>query len=149
MCFNPAKSWQLGWYTAQQIEWNPLAQGQFSGTMVGIVDYGKFGASNKHRVIVKIQRDFKTDLYIGYNRKKRINWATQASQNKIVIVDQGDGFSESTQLAELDVGETALIENYMRSGRTLVIRFTEVSANLDQASLDIYFDDCVPPECTE
>jgi hypothetical protein len=149
MCFNPAKSWQLGWYDSQQIKWNPQAQGQYSGIMVGVVDYGNFGTSKDHHVIVKLQKDFLNDLYIGYNRMKRINWATQASQNKIVVVEQGEGFSESTLQAELSKGDTYRIENYMLSGRNLIIQFTDVSEDLDEASLDIFFDDCVPPECSE
>lgn len=72
MCFNPAKSWQLGWYEAQQISWNPLTQGELLGTLVGVDD---FGLSSTNLVVVQIENGVK-DLYIGYNRAKGVNWDT-------------------------------------------------------------------------
>lgn len=134
MCFNPAKSWQLGWYEAQQISWNPLTQGELLGTLVGVDD---FGLSSTNLVVVQIENGVK-DLYIGYNRAKGVNWDTRMSEDKIVIVEQGKGFRESTQLAQLSAGQEFNVAQYLGSDFNLVIRFDAVSSNLDEASLQVF-----------
>jgi hypothetical protein len=95
--------------------------------MVGVMDNGKFGTSKDHDVIVKLQKDCLNDLHVGYNRMKLMSLATQASQNKIVVVKPGEGFGESSQQVELSKGDTYQIKNYMWSGRNLVFLFTDVS----------------------
>jgi hypothetical protein len=134
MCFNPAKSWQLGWYEAQQISWNPLTQGELLGTLVGVDD---FGLSSTNLVVVQIENGVK-DLFIGYNRAKGVNWDTRMSEDKIVIVEQGKGFRESTQLAQLSAGQEFNVAQYLGSDFNLVIRFDAVSSNLDEASLQVF-----------
>jgi hypothetical protein len=37
MCFNPAKSWQLGWYSDKRIELDMKARGPFSGELIGLL----------------------------------------------------------------------------------------------------------------
>lgn len=49
MCFNPAKSWQLGWYDGRYATVDPLSQ-TWSGKLIGVTDYqsaapGKLSAS--------------------------------------------------------------------------------------------------------
>jgi hypothetical protein len=137
MCFNPAKSWQLGWYETQQIAWNPLEQGALEASLVGVSDFGSNETTTSHFVVVRIENGAK-DLFIGYNRAKSFNWDTRMSKDKVVIVEQGEGFSESTQLAALSAGEELVIERYLGSHVNLVIRFKSASANLDVARIEIF-----------
>lgn len=60
------------------------------------------------------------------------------SEDKIVIVEQGKGFRESTQLAQLSAGQEFNVAQYLGSDFNLVIRFDAVSSNLDEASLQVF-----------
>lgn len=42
MCFNPGKSWNLGWYTDRHATADPLSQ-TWTGTLVGVADYANSG----------------------------------------------------------------------------------------------------------
>eukprot|EP00521_Asterionellopsis_glacialis_P002145 CAMPEP_0195259488 /NCGR_PEP_ID=MMETSP0706-20130129/7990_1 /TAXON_ID=33640 /ORGANISM="Asterionellopsis glacialis, Strain CCMP134" /LENGTH=125 /DNA_ID=CAMNT_0040312989 /DNA_START=202 /DNA_END=575 /DNA_ORIENTATION=+ len=51
MCYNGAKSWQLGWYQTKSVDVDPLTSA-WRGRIVGISDYGT--TSNDYKVIVRI-----------------------------------------------------------------------------------------------
>ena len=40
-CFNPAKSWSLGWYNDRHAMADPLTQDYWSGKLVGVSDYSE------------------------------------------------------------------------------------------------------------
>jgi hypothetical protein len=134
-CFNPAKNWQLGWYSTQSVEIDPLSVGNFVGTLVGIDDFDDTPSSQY--VVLKIENGH-TDLFVGYNRRKGINRGTQQGIDKVLIVEQGEGYSTSVKLAQLSVGETYTVANYQGLGDDLSITFTSVSADLDEAQVDVH-----------
>ena len=53
-CFNPSKSYELGWYDNSVVEWDPINQGTWMGNIVGVDDYDE--NSYTKNVIVKIAR---------------------------------------------------------------------------------------------
>jgi hypothetical protein len=134
-CFNPAKNWQLGWYSTQSIEIDPLSEdGGFVGTLVGVDDFDDTPSSRY--VVLKIENGY-TDLFVGYNRRKGINRGTQQGINKVLIVEQGEGYGPSLKLAQLSVGGVYTVVNYRGLGSDLSITFTSVSADLDEAHVDV------------
>jgi len=154
-CFNPAKSYKLGWYSdgpKQTIEWNPLSGGTWFGKLVGVEDYGKFLNTN---VVVKISRDGENDLFIGYNRKKGMNSGVKAHGDQVVVIEESAGYSVSNFLAGLDPkgsGNTGVVQiaNFRGSGRNLVINFLGYGdSGMDEAVVAIYFEDCPFPTCCE
>lgn len=134
-CFNPAKSWQLGWYSSQTLELDPLTDGPFAGTLVGVSDFED--VTSTRYVVLKIESGDR-DLYVGYNRRKGINRGTQQGIDKILVVEQGEGYSQSYKLRQLSLGETFTVSNFRSTDQNLVIRFTSVSEDLDEAQVEIY-----------
>ena len=66
-CFNPAKSWQLGWYTEQSKRINPLVDVPFSTFMTGITRDISDDNKRIQEYLDPQVPNGGTDLYIGYN----------------------------------------------------------------------------------
>ena len=83
MCFNPAKNWQLGWYSLKQIEVNPnsLSTEPTSFLLNGITNYGD--ASSGAYIVIKVG-----DFYIGYNKKASFNDQVIEGANQLLVVEK-------------------------------------------------------------
>ena len=71
MCWNAAKTWQIGWYDSNKIIIDPKAQQFWSGTIVGIADFDN--NPDQYPVVVKIETGTSTDQFINFNRAKGVN----------------------------------------------------------------------------
>lgn len=143
MCFNPAKSWLLGWYEDQTIEWNP-DYGTWVGTLVGVADYGQ---NSQQTVVVKLVTGGSTDFYIGFNRAKGFNVGTRMAADLVTMVESGSGYSQSTYIAGLASGESYTISSFGSSGKSLTIRYVSQGSSYDEAIVAIYYDECPYPDC--
>ena len=146
-CFNPAKSYELGWYSDKVVEWNPLSQGTWVGTIVGVSDYGNKQIANS-KVVVRIDRGG-NDLYLGYNREKGMNSGVKANGDQVTIVEEDEGYSKSNFIAGLNPGKRKTFSNFRNSGRTLFVDYISTDSSRNEAKVAIYFDDCVYPGCCE
>jgi hypothetical protein len=145
MCFNPAKSWQLGWYEDQSIEWNPN-DGTFVGTLVGVDDYGN---DYNQFVVLKLTHSWQENIYIGYNRAKGYNLETRMSADMVTVVKADDGFSPSMYVDGLSPGESFTIGSFGLYGKDLTIHFIGTGVTEDEAELAISYGDCVYPSCCD
>jgi hypothetical protein len=152
-CFNPAKSYDLGWYENSVVEWDPLTQGTWFGNIEGVVDYDE--NSNTQTVIVKINRDANgRHLYIGYNRKKEHNSGVVDQGDKVVIIEVAEGYKVSNFVEGLHPRSSVskkIFYNFEDEKRNLVVDFSRYgdSDSVEKAFVAIYFDDCSYPECCE
>jgi len=83
MCFNPAKSWQLGWYEDKTYEIDivsEISNEATSFTLNGVVDYEDTVADRY--IVVKL-----IDFYIGFNRAESFNSGVQEGANQVTIVE--------------------------------------------------------------
>ena len=100
MCFNNAKTYQLGWFSDQQED---LAEGSnWSGTITGQVNYSN---GNGPPVLIKLGNAF-----IGFNWKTGYNTNTAEAGNLVTIQQYtGSGYSASELLHKLGVGASTTI----------------------------------------
>jgi hypothetical protein len=134
MCFNPAKSWQLGWYNDKRTTVDLILNGgTFSGSLVGIADYQSAG---NRFVNVKVENG-DTDLFIGFNLKQGINSGTLEAANKVTIQAQGSGYSSSSLVAELAENEEYTIQNYLNSGSDAVVKVGLIDTGSNPASATV------------
>jgi len=149
MCFNPAKNWQLGWYTNRQIEIQPETlptEGQ-EYILNGIVDYKAPTNGEDKYVVMKIDNpsrsdplsnfnvdninDLVYDLYIGYNRQSGFNNETLEYANQVNILEtvgSSGGSLYSKRLASLSPGNS--FEQSL-SGGSLRILFNRLESEID------------------
>jgi hypothetical protein len=142
MCFNPAKTWQLGWFeaTGETLAWSRT---------LGSRTYALVGAGRPTRqagkyVVVKIPNGT-TDLYVGYNRKIRSNAGVVEDPNEVTIISRavGTGYSSSLKVASLLLGGAYTIPNYLGTGMRLIIRFASRQAlgkdTIGQANVSLLY----------
>jgi hypothetical protein len=146
MCFNPAKSWQLGWYSGQEKAISPALGESHRFTVAGVNDYNAYNRSET--VVLKVEAG-ERDFFIGYNKATGMNSGTQESANQVVIIqntNKDSGYTDSLKLSSLSAGESYNISNY-KDGNDLSVRFTSVASG--DAVVDVFFPTggCVPPGC--
>lgn len=151
-CYNAAKSWQLGWYSEQQMFVNPAVDGALTATMVGVTHTDPDAGKN---IVVRVENG-DTDIYIGYNHATSFNSGTETAQaNKVLVYEKDDiVYTQSYRVASLDVGGEYRLPNYMGSGQDLAISFQSRKANRDEAVVKIWYPNCdacnarsTPQEC--
>jgi hypothetical protein len=123
MCFNGAKSWQLGWYADKATVVDPLATPIWSGTLVGIAEYDLADPNQGEMVLIKIETGNDVDYYINFNRMTGINSETQEGGDQVLITRQGgngESNSQSELLAKLSASESFDIEDFANLGTVKV-----------------------------
>jgi hypothetical protein len=112
MCFNAAKSWQLGWYDSSKISIDPR-EGSWTGNIVGIADFANNPLNDP--VIVKVETGTGTDQFIAFNRATGINRHTDEADDEVTIVQtglNGELYSQSFLKATLKSGEVYTIPQW-------------------------------------
>ncbi len=128
MCFNAAKSWQLGWYADKAVLVSPSTS-SWSGKIMGISDYGDPRTST---VLLKLETGTNEDYYVNFNRKAGINRDVRDGGNQVLVIKQGGngvGYSESERVAMLSSGRSFTIPNFGQSGRTVEIKVDRISTS--------------------
>lgn len=123
LCFNGAKSWQLGWYADKATVVDPLATPSWSGTLVGIAEYDLADPNQGEMVLIKIETGNDVDYYINFNRMTGINSETQEGGDQVLITRQGgngESNSQSELLAKLSASESFDIEDFANLGTVKV-----------------------------
>eukprot|EP00536_Pseudo-nitzschia_multiseries_P008026 jgi/Psemu1/287523/fgenesh1_pg.196_\ len=155
MCYNPAKSYQLGWYDDKVLTINPLSLIYRQFTMNGISDYTLYPDTKDTLVVLRLTQTYTaTDYYIGYNRKSGVNSGTAEDADMITISRKDDvpgAYASSLKLAKLDIGESYVIEKF-NGQRDVMIQF--LGRKLENATISIVDVDSYaiesgpPPPCT-
>jgi hypothetical protein len=67
MCFNAAKSYQLGWYADRHQNLSPSAR-SWNGRLVGVAQYGSITDPND-RMVVRFNAGSDDDFYFAFDRQ--------------------------------------------------------------------------------
>lgn len=143
MCFNGAKSWQLGWYSNAYAMAKPL-EGAWTGSLVGVVDYdGCDSSDGTSAVVVKVETNEDLDYYVAFNKGGGINSGTNEGEDQVMITTttgNGVGYASSQLVAKLIAGEDYVIDNFGSSSSTVTIRVGSISltARPPHASVSIF-----------
>mmetsp|Transcript_28355 Transcript_28355/g.59402 ORF Transcript_28355/g.59402 Transcript_28355/m.59402 type:complete len:750 (+) Transcript_28355:136-2385(+) len=129
MCFNPAKSFQLGWYNNKVKTIDPFstpdAVSEF--TLNGVSDYEQ---NDDALIVLRLEQTaLDPDYFIGYNRDSRMNQDTYEDKNMITIIRMdlsGEDKPKSEKVGSLYPNQTFKIENF-NNERDVKIRFVSVS----------------------
>lgn len=143
MCYNPAKSYQLGWYDQHSPDIFPLTT-SFSGKLVGVSRYDS--TTQDEHVVLKLDGGSADDVYIGYNHAIGFHEGTVESVNKVTVVHQGSGNAKSYKVASLGTGGTFQLINYLGSGEDITIKVMDIDTGSNgYAHVFVYKSD----ECGE
>lgn len=137
MCFNAAKSWQLGWYSDKALRITPTtnAQNRYFGQLASIVDYP---TTNKN-VLIEINFSRASWAYfLNYNAMKGMNSQTLEGRNKLMITRKytTNESNNSDLLSGLSEGDEFKDHNFNGvPGETLTVRFISVSNGVANISI--------------
>ncbi len=153
MCFNFAKSYQLGWYSDKSDVSQPLVQ-DWTGSLVGIDDYQNQDLDGSEKVILTIQGD-SLDYHVGFNRVKGLNANNKEGADDKVLIqsrEPGTSFADSQLVAKLDVGDTYEIDNFGGGDRPAIIEVTSIDSDgsLQKANVSVKLFGCsTDSECDD
>lgn len=123
MCFNAAKSSQLGWYSDKEVTIEPSVS-TWSGKLIGLADYGSPLGQDYHVILSIHVPGTSYKVYSTYNRKAGINDGTMRFADKVTLVDQ-EGTLQSFAVTSLALGEHFLMENFHETGIDLFFMVNE------------------------
>ena len=132
MCFNAAKSWQLGWYDDKSSEVKP-EDGAFTGDLSAFVDYKNVPTGGN--VLIKVGTK-----YLIFNKAKGINAETQEFANAITITDMPRDGDFSDAVGSL--GSNGATYRFGHSGSTAIIELcsTQNTGGVETAKISIYME---------
>jgi len=147
MCFNGAKTYQVGWYAPYTTVVDPRTQPNWTGNLVGLAEYT---AQPSELVVIKIETNpggpsssTSLDYYVNYNRKVGINYGTVEGGDQVMITTQGDGYSPSTLMAKLSAGASYTVAGFGGTSGTLVVKVNSISTTAPRlASISITYTLC-------
>mmetsp|Transcript_40528 Transcript_40528/g.97823 ORF Transcript_40528/g.97823 Transcript_40528/m.97823 type:complete len:596 (+) Transcript_40528:120-1907(+) len=123
MCFNAAKSYQLGWYGDKSTSFIP-GTGPWGDdhtfTLSNIVDYP---TTNDDVLIEIVEPARQLNYYVGFNVAKGYNEGTRAGKNQVIVYNKPriDG-NDSLRLADMSSGQSYTISDFNGiTGNTLDI----------------------------
>ena len=144
ICFNAAKSWQLGWFAPRNHIYNAGEDGVWNGRLIGTVDYSN-GNDLTSTVILKLNTLTPTDLYVMFNR---VTTGTVESENLVLVstAPSENGSKPSSLIAKLGSGQSATLPAYDKLDAVeLTVDVIDLSANPAYADVTVRmkcFMDC-------
>ena len=131
MCFNAAKSWQLGWYAEKSAEIKP-DKNKMTLNLDAFVDYNSV-PSNEY-VLLKVGT-----MYVIYNKQKGINSETQEFGNQVTITEMATEHDFSHAVGNLISGQKY---SFTYQGATAAIEMcsTENYGGVDKATVSVYME---------
>jgi len=132
MCYNGAKSWQIGWYNDRKIMLNPkteLASNANWGTMVTLVGIADYQNVANIPVVLKLETGTDNDYFIAFNRAVGVNADNVEADDEVTVVlagKNGESVSSSDQKATLQVGEQYVINKFGGGGRDCPIKLVSI-----------------------
>jgi hypothetical protein len=137
MCFNAAKSWQLGWYSDKAFTFTPLANGQYRyfGQLASIVDYPTANTD----VLIEINQSRSAwSYFVNYNAAKDMNSQTLEGRNNVLITMKfkTNEANNSNLIAKLSEGDEFKDYNFNGvNGETLTYKFISVGNGVANISI--------------
>lgn len=152
VCFNPAKSWQLGLYGNRRMDLDFSTAPGFQGQLIGVDDYENPNGNGKYVTVRVSSSRVNYDVFIGFNVKKGINADSREYGNMVTITTQ-NGEAVSDLVRVLAAKGSHRISNWADDGSALniVVNSINLGVNPPVANVKIFVDGCEPgngtPQC--
>lgn len=140
MCFNSAKSWQVGWYDQRHRTVDAISNKTYKGNLVSILDDPNISTGDP--MLVKIETGTSADYFINFNRKTGFNSGTVEGGDQVMITLAGGGnnYAESNLQAKLSAGQ-AWVATVGAETVTVTVNAINVNGH-GFADVDICFGQC-------
>jgi hypothetical protein len=145
MCFNAAKSWQLGWYQQRQLIIDSNFP-SYTGRIASIIDDP---SETGPPMLIKLDTPTGDDYFINFNYKAGFNSGTKEGYNQVLVVqtEKGTFVTESELKAKLSANSSYKISAFS-PGLDLTVEVISVNISQGFAEIQICLGEC-PPEPTQ
>ena len=127
MCFNPAQSWQLGWYQESRLEIDfATAPPETRVELVGVSDYKKAVHGREYAAVKVNNPAGGPDVYIGFNRAGGINADTMEARDQVTVHTKGRASSAHSYLVYKGTSGVYSIKNFGNTGKRLDVRVMDI-----------------------
>jgi hypothetical protein len=142
MCFNGAKTYQLGWYSQYHVDLPNNGSFNWNGKLVGFAE--KSSATSNDKMIVRIITST-TDIYVHFNRKIGMNSDTLEGADQVLVVTKNTGVfhsGTSNLVSKMATNGVYTIPNFNGSANSLAIRVVSITTTTvpGRAEISIQFD---------
>jgi Hint module/Gametolysin peptidase M11 len=103
VCYNPPKSWALGWYDDKHVTLDLDAGAVEEFSLVGVAEYDVAGTND---LFVRLVNGRGDDYYIGFNRAIGINADQSKAVDQVTVTKSGGSDQFSFLVAMLGAGAT-------------------------------------------
>jgi hypothetical protein len=107
MCFNSAKSWQLGWYDDTNLVLNAEEINDNLYQLVSIAEYNIITATDDYAIIKMTKCADRFDYYINFNRKTIMTADSSEGENNLLVtrMPSSSNYQDSQLIARLEKNE--------------------------------------------
>jgi len=146
MCYNPAKNWQIGWYSDRTLLLDPQVEPTKTVTLVGIADY--LNEQSTDPVVIKVETRLANDFFVGFNRATGVNAQNDEGDDVVTVIqvdgNNGSGYSQSRLRAKLGftgdiTGSSYTISNFGGTGVSLTISVDSINLGTVPATATVNF----------
>jgi hypothetical protein len=138
VCYNAAKSWQMGWHASRNHIYN-VADGVWNGRLIGQVDYANENDSTSTVFLKLNTAPGSDDYYVMFNRVVESETTERKIMNLVMIaMAGGEGLhgSHSTVVARLGSGESTILP-YFHLWESLELTVNDIDLDANPAYADV------------
>jgi len=139
MCFNAAKSWQLGWYSDSAVTIDAVANRSYEGEVASIIE-DPFTVQVP--ILIKLNTPSGNDYFVNFNRKTDFNSGTKEGGNQVMITkagSEGNSYSQSWLESKLSANGS-WVSPAVFNGETVTV--TVISIGTARANVKICVGTC-------
>jgi hypothetical protein len=127
MCFNGAKTWQLGWYSNYHLDM--IASINVTVDLIGFAE--KSNSLQHDKMIIRVQSTLDYEVYIHFNRKIGFNLNTIIGSNQILIATRNkeSAYTPSYLNTQLDESGSFIIPNFDNHSHSLHITVLSIETS--------------------
>lgn len=165
MCFNSAKSWQLGWYDDTNLVLNAEEINDNLYQLVSIAEYNIITATDDYVIIKMTKCADRFEYYINFNRKTIMTADSSEGENNLLVtrMPSSSNYQDSQLIARLEKNEE-YVTKALKGGKLIAIQFKSLSLESSPASASVKiskylkcrsdfncndYDACTTSKCTD
>ncbi|CAJ1954131.1 unnamed protein product [Cylindrotheca closterium] len=147
MCYNAAKSFQLGWFRDKSSSYTPGEPGWVDDRTFNLASIVDYDTSNFDVAVELVQPAKQSNFYISFNAGKGFNSGVREAKNQVLVFEKKsiDG-SDSSRVADLSSGESFIISDYNGApGDKLTITARSINLGTSEAVVRVRLERAIAP----
>jgi len=147
MCYNAAKSFQLGWFRDKSSSYTPGEPGWVDDRTFNVASIVDYDTTNYDVTVELVQPAKESNFYISFNAGKEFNSGVREGRDQVLVFEKKwiDG-NDSWRVADLSAGESFTISDFNGApGDKLTITVNSINLGTSEAIVRVRLERAIPP----